>query len=322
MIPGQKLHRLATRICSAKTLERVVEPAIADLQKEYCGVATGRVFLRAWILFVGYCAALRVMVACALSVSIGSDAERRALVSTLAWSVGMLVVIAVLLILPPFFWLYEIGEWYAVATVVPQTVPLAIPLGVAFGMAFGLCARPTVNTSKVVLVGALAASVLSFAFLAWGMPAGNQAFRQITFRALKARGYQGPITIPKGHSEMTLSELRGQIAHFSAVGEPRVARQFVRSFHLRFSIAAATLALASVLLAAPVNHRGLRGLLAFTVCFGYWVLMFAGDLGSNSGYVSPPVGAWLPNIVFVLWAFVCFVDLRGTRYRKSLLRSG
>ena len=35
MIPGRMLHRLAARICSAKTLERVVEPAIADLQKEY-----------------------------------------------------------------------------------------------------------------------------------------------------------------------------------------------------------------------------------------------------------------------------------------------
>ena len=35
MIPGRALHRLAARLCSAKTLERVVEPAIADLQKEY-----------------------------------------------------------------------------------------------------------------------------------------------------------------------------------------------------------------------------------------------------------------------------------------------
>ena len=35
MMPGTTLHRLAAYICSAKTLERVVEPAIADLQKEY-----------------------------------------------------------------------------------------------------------------------------------------------------------------------------------------------------------------------------------------------------------------------------------------------
>ena len=35
MMPGRTLHRLATHICSAKTLERIVEPAIADLQKEF-----------------------------------------------------------------------------------------------------------------------------------------------------------------------------------------------------------------------------------------------------------------------------------------------
>ena len=35
MIPGRVLHRLAARLCCAKTLEHVVEPAIADLQKEY-----------------------------------------------------------------------------------------------------------------------------------------------------------------------------------------------------------------------------------------------------------------------------------------------
>ena len=35
MIPGRILHRLAAAVCSAKTLERVVEPAIADLQKEH-----------------------------------------------------------------------------------------------------------------------------------------------------------------------------------------------------------------------------------------------------------------------------------------------
>ena len=35
MMPGRTLHRLAAHICSAKTLERVVEPAIADLQKEF-----------------------------------------------------------------------------------------------------------------------------------------------------------------------------------------------------------------------------------------------------------------------------------------------
>jgi lipopolysaccharide export LptBFGC system permease protein LptF len=56
------------------------------------------------------------------------------------------------------------------------------------------------------------------------------------------------------------------------------------------------LTLVSVLLAAPVNHRGLRSLLAFLACVAYWALIFVGESGNRLGYLSPPLGAWLPNL--------------------------
>ena len=93
MIPGVALHRLAAHICSAKTLERVVEPAIADLQKEYCGAGDLRARVR--ILLAGYVAILKVIAMCALSVSLESADERRAVARTLAWSVTMVVITTV-----------------------------------------------------------------------------------------------------------------------------------------------------------------------------------------------------------------------------------
>ena len=108
---------------------------------------------------------------------------------------------------------------------------------------------------------------------------------------------------------MTLSELRGEIAHFLAA-EPRRARRLAFSFHLRFALAAATLALVSVLLAAPVNRRGWRVALAFCACFAYLLLMFAGDLGSRRGYLSPALGAWLPNLALIATAML-FASWRG-----------
>ena len=120
---------------------------------------------------------------------------------------------------------------------------------------------------------------------------------------------------------MTLSELRSQEAHFSADGEPRRARQFAFSFHLRFALAAATLALVSVLLAAPVDHRGLRGLFAFTVCFVYWVLMLVGNVGSRRGYLPVPIGAWLPNLALIATAML-IVSSRSSRLRGSLSAAG
>ena len=85
MIPGRALHRLAAGVCSAKMLEHVVEPAIADLQKEYRSGSARHSFRRAWILLAGYCAILKVIAICGLSVSIETDEERRTLESTLVW---------------------------------------------------------------------------------------------------------------------------------------------------------------------------------------------------------------------------------------------
>ena len=305
MIPGRALHRLAANICSEKTLERVVEPAIADLQQEYCGA--GNLATRVRILLAGYVAILKVIAMCAVSVSLESADERRAVARTLTWSVTIVVLITALLMVPP---LYRhrppsVRGWEIATTLLPQALGLAIPLGVAFGIAFGLGSRATMSIAKMLLLCALAASVLNFGVLAWGVPAGNQAFREVTFRELRARGYQvAVIDLPKGYSEMKLSELRGEITHHLADGQPRRARRLTFSFHLRFALAAATLALVSVLLAAPVNRRGWRVALAFGACCAYWVLMIAGDFGSRRGYLMPPLGAWLPNVVLIATAML------------------
>ena len=310
-MPGRTLHCLATRICTAKTLERIVEPAIADLQNEY-EVAAGA-FRRARVLLRGYFAILKVIVVCATSVSATTPDERQALSTTLAWSVGWIALISALLTLPPLFD-RSMQRWDAAFTLIPQALPLAIPMGVAIGIAFGLSARPAMNIVKTTLLGAVVASVVSFAVLAWAMPAANQAFRNIAVRELRATGYQGEISGPqKGHSEMTLSELRGH----AAVGPPRQARQFAFSLHLRFALAVGTLALASLLLAAPFNHRGVRGLLAFVASFGYLALLYTGEaLAVSRGLLPPVAAAWMPNVVLGALAIVV-ASSRPSRLRGS-----
>ena len=79
MIPGRVLHRFAAVICNAKTLEQVIEPAIADLHKEYHGAAAAHFLRRGWILIAGYCAILKVIAICAVIVAPVRDDERRAL---------------------------------------------------------------------------------------------------------------------------------------------------------------------------------------------------------------------------------------------------
>lgn len=321
MIPGRALHRLAFRLCNRKTLEQIVEPAIADLQKEYRAIDARQVLGRVHALLAGYFAILKVIAMCVGRVSVDTDEERRHLVTLLAWSAAMVAVFIVLLMVPPVVAHPRMG-WQLTTTLVPQAMGLAIPIGIAFGMAFGVSGRPTLNIAKATLLGAVAASALSFVILAWGIPAGGDAFRNITFRELRARGYEGPTSeAQKGYSEMTLSELRSQEAHFAADGVPVRARQLRFAYHFRFAFAAATLALVSFLLVFRIHHRGARGVLAFTVCLAYWMLMFAGDLGSRRGYLPVPIGAWLPNIVLIASAiFIASSSSSSLRGPKGVVQ--
>jgi hypothetical protein len=328
MMPGRTLHRFATHLCSAKTLERVVEPAIADLQKEY--VAADRMTGRVWILLGGYAAILKVIAICALSVSSTTHDERQVLLRTLIWSVGSMAAISALLTLAP---LLEISvlRWDAAIALVPQAVPLAIPMGSAIGIAFGLSSRPAKNIVKVTVLGAVVASALSFVVLAWVMPAANQAFRVMMIREYADSGTKIRFEPEKGHNEMTLYELRREQASFAAAGQIRLPRKFAFTFHLRFALAAGTVVLATLLLALPFRHRGLRGLVAFGAFFLYWALIYTGEAlavyspvaPGVAGTLPPFIGAWLPNIVIGAAAFAIAIAswrLRGAFGTRDLSR--
>jgi lipopolysaccharide export LptBFGC system permease protein LptF len=131
------------------------------------------------------------------------------------------------------------------------------------------------------------------------MPAGNQAFHEIIMRA-RFNSTKGPVVeLEKGYNEMSLSELRGEIARFTADREARKARVAAFRLHLRIALAGSSLALVCVLLASPFRNRGWRGLLALGLCAAYWALMFIGETSAHRGYLPPALGAWLPNISLV-----------------------
>ena len=315
MTPGRTLHRLAMLLCSTKTIDRIIEPAIADLQKEYN--AADRVSQRACVLLAGYIAILKVIAVCVLNAATVTEDERRTLSKMLAASVGSIAAISALLTLPPMFD-HSMQRWDAAIALIPQAVPLAIPMGVAIGIALGLSAQLTKNIVRATLLGGIIASVISFAVLAWVMPAANHAFRTITFRELTISRTHSDVSGPrKGHNEMTLSELRRHTAIFAAEGLTRQQRQFAFAFHVRFALAMGTLVLAGLLLAAPFDHRGLRALIAFAASCVYLALLHTGEALAVSGELLPPVaGAWLPNLVLVASAIV--IASGSSRLRAAL----
>ena len=52
--PGARIRALAARVCDAETMERLIDPVIADLQVEHAeAVQNGRAWMRRWIRFAG-----------------------------------------------------------------------------------------------------------------------------------------------------------------------------------------------------------------------------------------------------------------------------
>jgi lipopolysaccharide export LptBFGC system permease protein LptF len=311
MIPGRVLHRLAARICSARSLERIVQPAIADLQNEYTHSRRG--FTRLSALMKGYLAVVSVIGVCAFDLSEATDDDRHAVMRTLMLWLIFTTAIVTLLILPALSgYPTALKNWYGVMNILPQAMPLAIPIGLAFGIAVGSTARVTMSTAKAIVLAAFAASLLSFGVLEWAVPASGEAFREATLTLARSNGYAGAATLPKGISQMRLAELRREIKDAAAIGEFRRAQPYSWAFHMRFALAAAALVLAAFLLAVRVDRRLSRGLLAFAACFLYYILMQAGNFAMRQEYLTPFAGAWLPN--FALTGLTIIVSSRTFRF--------
>ena len=318
MIPGRTLHRLAARLCTAKTLGQIIEPAIADLQKEYAAAELAPALQRVRILTVGYLAILEVTVMCAFERPATTDDERRAIARIVVWSVGLTAVITALLVLVPLSIVEARPSSLFLAGLISQAVPLAIPIGLTLGIALGLTGRAvTSGLRRIILLSAVLASLVCFVTLAWVMPAGNQAFRESVARAA---GITEPLT--KGPNEMTFSELDRQATIAAAAGNVRKASQYAWSFHLRFALSVASIVLAGFLLVTSV--RGMRVFIALGSCFAYWVLIFVGQELAVFSSVAPAfagttpavvLGAWLPNIV--LAAGMLLALSRSSRLRGS-----
>ena len=86
MLPGHLLHRIAKRSCSTTTCERVIEPLIADLQREW--LSADRPARRAIARIRGYASFWQTMLVC------GLRATPRALT---AWPLSKPVRVLVLL---------------------------------------------------------------------------------------------------------------------------------------------------------------------------------------------------------------------------------
>ena len=312
--PGSRLRSLAQRFCDPSTLERLIDPLLADLRHEYAdAVRRGERWRGRWIRLAG-CIAFWKVAAIVLgraSTREWSTADRSAIGRTIRFSGLATTALTLFFMLPPVWKsLWHPGHRVLLfLALVPQAIPVALPMGVVFGVLCGFRGGGVTPRVRQTIVGlTIVSSLAMIVILGWVLPVGNQTFREVTFAAVSGAER---VRIARGMNELSLGELWSLDPY---------------QFHFRLALAFAPLALGVLTLnIATARPRASRhvviGLNSLAICLGYYILLYAArpfapgrDELAHSYRLAGVVAAWGPNLIVV--AMGLLLHLR-TRVRSA-----
>lgn len=305
MRPGSRLRAYAARMCSGKTMERLIDPVIADLQAEYVAAVDAKHRLLA--LLAGYIAFAKVAVWCAMSGATGiqndwTQEDHSGLVRVLWRSAAAILCLSLLILLPELSRMRDMLESFGsdasrfrlMTYLLPMTLPLSLPIGLAFGAALGADGRtPSRRLIGAIMLVALATSAASLATMAWVIPASNQSYRVEMMRQ----------AIPKGERELSFGELKLAIA----TADTGRSQRLLFEFHKRLSIAAAPVTFAALALVLVIRRRLWRTVTIAAIVagsFGYYVALWLAQALSKAEALSPQFSAWMPQLALLLTTIV------------------
>ncbi len=313
-----RLRALAVRILDPRTIERVIDPLLTDLQWEYdAAERRGDVWKRRWTLIAGHVVFLKTVVCCeAEGLMIRSSDwpadDVAALKRTLGASLAAIAATTAILELPPLLGSPSSAvirsDLRAILYLIPQALVVAVPFGVTVGVFYGLRGRSASRRSAVtLLLGTTALSLACLVMLAWTLPWANQEFRQLLFAGVPRKGF----------NELTLGELGECMASLRQSCGPWDSRLLAYSYHLRWALASATAILS--LFALPLSQRLVTrwaaALAALATVFVYYTLLWTGRAGVLQHTLPAVVGAWLPNALFGLAWIVAVAATSRTKSR-------
>ena len=295
--PGNWLRAFAVLVCRPSTLERLVDPIISDLRIEYA--APGSAWHRRAALlraYFGFWKALAVHAV--LSIGRRAKAQEGAVFRrAVAFSCLGLALITVLLVVPPLVdglpeTTSRVRQVMLALTLIPQALPISIPIGVCIGIMSAIRAQTLTRRHVIgtVLIG-FTAACLVWAVIEWGVPLGNQTFREIVIAEVAGRDV---------HVEPGLNELG-----FSGLAR-RTDVAAVRHYHLLWALSFAAIPLAVFTLAAAARFRRrvFRVLLILATVSAYYAILWVSDSSLRQG--APVLVAWAPNAVFLAMGLTLF----------------
>ena len=160
--PGDRLRLVAARCCRPETMERLIDPIVADLQAE-CAAAGASGWRRRRALWRGYLAFWKALalhgVVQTLRPGAASAARPR---SVLACSAIAFALMTAAMVAPPMLEFVPAGspleKMWLMALLVPQSLPLSIPMGVCVGTVCAMRGRRATgrHLATVLIIAAVA----------------------------------------------------------------------------------------------------------------------------------------------------------------------
>jgi hypothetical protein len=305
MRPGRRLRSLAGRVCSRSTMDRLIDPLIADMQcEDEQANRRGQRWSRVWTLVEGYVAFWTVLL---LHVPVISTrrvllewtaSDHRAIGRALGSAALTMIILTAVFIAPPLRGIIRNeGQipWLLVL-LLPQSLPLSLPPSVFVGVLYGLRNRAvTFSVRRAILVIGLVGSLVSFGTIKWLMPAANQAFRVTIARQHLVRGL----------NEMSFASLREQALAKKHDGRLDQAGTLFFSYHARWALIGAALVFALFGLGVTALRAGRAATAGIGMigCVVYVTYFFEMSYTPASVFSDEPVAlalAWLPNILLIL----------------------
>jgi hypothetical protein len=309
--PGEGLRRLAARVCTPLTMERLVDPTVADLQIEHANaLAAGRFWKARLVRIGGTLCLFRGMCAHVLTApALRRDREALA-IGTAVFAAAVAMTVGPILTAPlrPGANPAELAMF-----LIPGAAPAALSLAMLCGAAHGLGPAPVdVRSLRRLLAFSLVPALVAFAVAGWIMPAANQAFR------LAAAGHP----VARGLNELSLGELQALLARATEpmflVG-PRSLRVVHATYHTRLMLACLPVVAAAFGAAVAGRRPIVRALAAigFLLTYnGYFVVFLHPHEGGAlvSGNVPVWLLVWAPNIAL---AAVSAASIAGLKPRAT-----
>jgi hypothetical protein len=288
----------------ATTMERVIDPAMADFQREGRSVR-------------GYVALIKVIALCVVGGCMSRPAswppdDRRFLVKAILWSTVFIVALMALFDRPSRYavpQVLRVSSPLPIFYLAPAALSMAFTIGATFGVMVALRGREiTGRIAATVLALALALSMCSFVNLGWIAPEANRKF------AVLVAGSPGD----PGIGEMTLGELARTIDRFS---DPVFAQfgylhALQYHYHGRVALAWSPAVFAILMLSLAAAFRR-RWVVALAACGGWYFIAFAPELRPWNSGLSPFVAAWSGNFLVLCVSTVALLRYGVVRLKAD-----